>query len=86
MTTTNFISARTTSARQQPPGTGSHRILPSILVKMADNAPPIQHEDSIDSQDPTNAAKTKKVKSRRPASMQFLIHHRMEYGDGKTDL
>src|ERR1700728_1902237 len=68
------------SNHQGPDYTGFH---PRYIAKMADKPPPIQHEDSLDLQDPANAGKTKKVKNRRPASMQLPIHDRMEYGDGK---
>jgi hypothetical protein len=44
---------------------------------MADNEAPIDHEDSISSQDPNNL-EVKKEKSRRPASERSLANSREE--------
>jgi hypothetical protein len=63
---------------QEPDRTG---LCSQYSAKMADDAPPIHHEDSIDAQDPANADKGKKVKNRRPASMQRPIYDIMDDED-----
>jgi hypothetical protein len=80
-TTTNDNSLFSLTTPPPPPrGQRPDRAGPQArnLLRMADTAPPMAHEDSIESQDPNLHGEETKRKSRRPASEDSFDGERIE--------